>query len=280
MQDIIDSLAEKAAEGIEDETYIADDGLRYCKVCKEPRQQWIEILEMTRLLPVPCQCIKKEGEKRREQERKDRFEQLVRQLRYEGIKDSEYLKNTFDNDAEPSNQASLMARQYVRVWEKMHKDNVGILFTGGVGTGKTYLACSIANALIDNGVSCKVTSLPRIINELQGTWDKGGYIQRLNKFDLLVIDDFGTERGTEYGQEQVYNVIDNRMLSGKPIIVTSNLSIRDLSEPTDLASNRIYSRLLKMTPIRIYCNGENKRAKATQKNVDESMSILFGGGDV
>ena len=280
MQGIIDSLNDKASEGLEDVTYFGDDGLRHCNVCHEPRQQWIEILEKTRLLHVPCQCVKAEGEKRREREREENFKNHVLMLRQVGIRDSEYYKYTFLNDEYPTSQPSMMARQYVRVWEKMYRDNMGILFTGGVGTGKTYLACCIANDLIDLGVSCKVTSLPRIINELQGTWDKAGYIQRLNKFDLLVIDDFGTERGTEYGQEQVYNVIDNRLLSGKPVIVTTNLSIKDLMNPTDLTSNRIYSRLLKMTPIRIPCNGESKRAKATKETHDNSMSILFGGGNV
>ena len=278
MIDIINSMAAEASADLQNEAYLGDEGLMICNVCHEPRQAFIEILEQTRLLPVACSCIKAAGEKRREAERKERFDLLVKQLRDEGIRDSEYLTSTFANDLDPQSEASVMARQYVEQWKKMHSNNYGILFHGNVGAGKTYLACCIANALIDQGVSCKVTSLPRIINEIQGTWDKAGYIQRLLKFDLLVIDDFGTERGTEFGQEQVYNVIDNRLLSKKPILVTTNLTLHELQQPSDLVSSRIYSRLLKMTPIRIPCTGENKRARATEEIKDKSMDLLFGGG--
>ncbi len=54
------------------------------------------------------------------------------------------------------------------------------------------------------------------------------YIARLCRAPLLILDDFGMERGTEYGLEQVYNVIDSRYRSRKPLIVTSDLSLQDL----------------------------------------------------
>ena len=224
-------------------------------------------IEMTRLLPVPCSCIKKEGRKAQGARNNCEFDLLiVRQLRYEGIKDSEYLKTPLTMMRRPKQFQAIVDGK--AICESLGKDVQGQCWH------LIYWRCRYRQDLLGL-LNCQCTHRQRRLvqgdifaenhQQLQGTWDKGGYIQRLNKFDLLVIDDFGTERGTEYGQEQVYNVIDNRMLSGKPIIVTSNLSIRDLSEPTDLASNRIYSRLLKMTPIRIYCNGENKRAKATKK---------------
>ena len=63
---------------------------------------------------------------------------------------------------------------------------------------------------------------------------------------LLIIDDFGMERGTEYGLEQVYNVIDSRYRSRKPLIVTTNLTLEELQHPEDTAHARIYDRLLEM----------------------------------
>ena len=54
------------------------------------------------------------------------------------------------------------------------------------------------------------------------------------------------ERGTEYGLEQVFNVIDSRYRSGKPLIVTTNLTLDDLHNPEDTAHSRIYDRLLSM----------------------------------
>ena len=51
------------------------------------------------------------------------------------------------------------------------------------------------------------------------------------RYPLLILDDFGMERGTEYGLEQVFNVIDSRYRSGKPLIVTTNLTLDDLHNP-------------------------------------------------
>ena len=50
---------------------------------------------------------------------------------------------------------------------------------------------------------------------------------------LLILDDFGMERGTEYGLEQVYSVIDSRYRSGKPLIATTNLTLEELQHPQD-----------------------------------------------
>lgn len=91
------------------------------------------------------------------------------------------------------------------------------------------------------------------------------YITRLCRAPLLILDDFGMERGTEYSLEQVYNVIDSRYRSRRPLIVITNLSLQDLQHPQDTAHARIYDRLLEMcAPIRF--SGENfRRATARDK---------------
>ena len=77
------------------------------------------------------------------------------------------------------------------------------------------------------------------------------YISRLCRYPLLILDDFGMERGTEYGLEQVFNVIDSRYRSRKPLIVTTNLTLAELQHPKDTAHSRIYDRLLAMcAPVR------------------------------
>ncbi len=57
------------------------------------------------------------------------------------------------------------------------------------------------------------------------------YISRLCSFPLLIIDDFGMERAQNTGLEQVYNVIDSRYRSRKPLIVTTNLTLEELQQP-------------------------------------------------
>lgn len=92
--------------------------------------------------------------------------------------------------------------------------------------GKTYAACEVANALIDKGYPVLVTNFARITNTIQGMYEgKQDYIDSLNEFQLLVIDDLGAERESAYMQEMVYNIIDSRYRAGLPMIYTTNISI-------------------------------------------------------
>ena len=95
----------------------------------------------------------------------------------------------------------------------------------------------------------------------------------LDETGRLILDDFGMERGTEYGLEQVFNVIDSRYRSGKPLIVTTNLTLDDLRNPEDTAHSRIYDRLLSMcVPVRF--TGDNFRQETAQRKM-ESMKKLI-----
>ncbi len=98
-------------------------------------------------------------------------------------------------------------------------------------------------------------------------------ITRLCSFPLLILDDFGMERGTEYGLEQVYNVIDSRYRSGKPLIVTTNLTLEELQNPEDTAHARIYDHLTEMcTPVRI--TGENFRKAKAREKMEQLKTLL------
>ncbi len=81
------------------------------------------------------------------------------------------------------------------------------------------------------------------------------------------------ERGTEYGLKQVYNVIDSRYRSHRPLIVTTNLMLLELQNPADRAYQRIYDRVLAMcTPI--CCSGINFRKEQAQKNMEYLREML------
>lgn len=178
--------------------------------------------------------------------------------------DSGLCNWTFEND-NGKNPNMSRAKCYVDRWNKMCSENIGLLLWGEVGTGKSYFAACIANALVEQCVSVKMTNFATILNDLFSCDDKNEYINRLNESSLLIIDDLGIERDTEYALEQVYNIIDARYKSNKPLIVTTNLSLTELKHPVDTAHKRIYDRVLEMcVPIRF--NGENMRlSKAVNK---------------
>ena len=96
----------------------------------------------------------------------------------------------------------------------------------------------------------------------------------MNIYPLLILDDLGIERNSEFALEQVFNVIDSRYRSCKPLIVTTNLTLNELKNPSDLAHARIYDRVLeRCVPLRI--NNRNIR-KDNAKVQMERAKALFG----
>ena len=183
---------------------------------------------------------------------------------------------TFEKD-NGKNPVMKVARDYVSKWSDFASKNAGLVLWGDVGTGKTFFAACIANALVEQNVSVKMTNFSTILNDLFAESDKNKYLDRLNKHSLLIIDDLGIERGTEYALEQVYNVIDTLYKSGKPLIVTTNLTLDELKFPTDIPHKRIYDRVLGMC-VPVMFNGMNFRKEEAAAKM-EAAKKLFGMED-
>ena len=182
-------------------------------------------------------------------------------------------RNVFLEDYGQNPQMQL-AQRYVEHWPEMREKNVGLLLWGGVGTGKSYMAGCIANALMEQEVAVCMTNFARIMNELNNAFaGRNEVVDRLCGYPLLIIDDFGMERGTEYALEQIYNIIDSRYRSRKPLIVTTNLTLTELKNPQDTAHARIYDRLLELcTPIS--CTGPSMRKNIGQAKLDLLKTLL------
>ena len=183
---------------------------------------------------------------------------------------------TFEKD-NGKNPIMWVAKDYVSKWSDALSGNTGLVLWGDVGTGKTFFAACIANALVEQNVSVKMTNFSTILNDLFAESDKNKYLDRLNDHNLLIIDDLGIERGTEYALEQVYNVIDTRYKSGKPLIVTTNLTLDELKAPTDIPHKRIYDRVLGMC-VPVMFNGVNFRKEEAAAKM-EAAKKLFGMED-
>ena len=223
------------------------DGLIHCRKCGGARQTIITNpfhhgRDMVRC-PCPCQA---EAERRREEadQRRQRMNRIQRR-KAQGLQDRYLYDYTFAHD---NGQNPVMAKAcaYVEHWPEAFKKNVGLLLFGDVGTGKSFLAGCIANALLDQDVPVLMTNFPAILARLSGTFgaDRADFLASLGDYDLLIIDDLGVERGTEYALEQVFSIIDSRYRSGRPLIVTTNLKLDEIKHPPDLAHARIYDRIL------------------------------------
>lgn len=278
---IFDSLAAQSRNNYEEGDYIDNEGFLCCGKCHTRKQRDITLpafggqSERVVRVGIACECRKKELEAERAAEERRQFLQRMEVLRRDGITDPAHLKHTFENDDMRNPEVSKVCRKYVENWGDMMKDNIGILFYGGVGTGKSFLACCIANALLEKLVPVSVTNFPRILNRLQGfNEERQAFIDKLQRYKLLVIDDLGVERDTSYSVEQVYNVIDTRYRSGMPLIITTNLSMDDLKNPPSLAHARIYDRVLEMCPIRLKLVGESRRTAIANERRDKAKKLL------
>ena len=186
-----------------------------------------------------------------------------------------YIEQSNDKGYNPEMQK---AHDYVVHWSEMKAKSIGLLLWGDVGTGKSFFAGCIANALLEQGVPVLMTNFSRILNALSGLYseEKNQYIDSLNQYSLLIIDDLGIERSTEFALEQVFNVIDSRYRSKLPLIVTTNMTLEELKNPQDLTRSRIYDRVLeRCVPLRI--NNQNIRQRNAAESMKEARKILESG---
>lgn len=274
MNDFDSTIKRMTVTRLEPGDYTGEDGLLYCGKCRTPKQFRMEAPPLEgRLLPHPCRCEQERLDREAAEQEARRHRQAVADLKRRGFTDPAMRGWTFANDNGKCPQMK-HARFYVEHWDTMQEENIGYLLWGGVGTGKSYFAGCIANALMEQEVAVRMTNFALILNDLTASFEgRNEYIARLCRAPLLILDDFGMERGTEYGLEQVYNVIDSRYRSRRPLIVTTNLSLQDLQHPQDTAHARIYDRLLEMcAPIRF--SGENFRKATAQDKLARLKNLM------
>lgn len=278
MKNEINAVLENMTTTIpEPEDYTGEDGLLYCGKCRKPKEAYFApdkaaIFGRDRH-PAECDCQRAAREQRQAAEEHRRHVEAVENLKQRAFADSAMQQWTFENDNGRNPQTGI-ARRYAEHWEEMQAENIGCLFWGNVGNGKSYLAGCIANALMEKEISVRMTNFALILNDLAATFEgKNEYISNLCRYPLLILDDFGMERGTEYGLEQVYNVIDSRYRSEKPLIVTTNLSLDELNNPPDTAHKRIYDRVTEMcTPV--CCSGVNFRREKAQEKMERLKKLM------
>lgn len=272
---IFSNLEAKASNNIKvNEGDYEVDGLLYCGKCNTPKQCRVEIFGTVRTPFCICKCRQEELEAEEAERKRIEREQKIQKLRRMGFADSEMQKWNFAADDGENAKISKVAMNYVTNFAEMRKRNKGLLFYGTVGTGKTFYSACIVNALIDRGYPCLMTNFSRLVNTISGMYDgKQEYIDGLNRFDLLVIDDLASERDTEYMNEIVQTIVDSRYRAGLPTIITTNLTAEEIKNPADIRKQRTYSRLLEMChPVEV--EGKDRRRQKLKDDYQEINNLL------
>ena len=265
MNDAIDSLINSISEKapVAENTYMGEDGLQRCSVCNSKVETIIKHPFTNEERKVRCRCACKtemdEFKERQQQEDLERRKRIC-------FAESNMFNWTFANDDGKNAKISNAMKNYVKNFTEFKQQGKGLLLYGSVGTGKTFLAACIANALIEEGYSVLMTNFARLTNSIQGTFEgKNEIIDSLQRYTLLIIDDLGAERKSEYMQETVFSIIDARYRSGLPMIITTNLTAEELRQPQEVGYARIYDRILERC-FPVIVNGESRRNKAGKES--------------
>lgn len=259
--------------------YIGEDGLLMCGKCRTPKQHRLVAAGQQLVVPVMCECQKKAEEAEQERERMEKEMQCISKLRHNSLMDDKFRESTFETFHTKKDNARILklCKRYATGFEEMMEKNQGLLLYGDVGTGKTFAAACIANYLLDRGIPVVMTSFVKILELVQGFRgeEEERYIRRMNQAKLLIIDDLGAERSTEFAMEKVYNIIDSRYRAKKPLILTTNLTMADMKEATDIRYSRIYDRIFEICyPIGF--TGTSWRKGEAARRFNEMKQFLEG----
>lgn len=116
------------------------------------------------------------------------------------------------------------------------------MLTGAYGTGKTHLAAAIANRLMDNGVPVLFNTFGGHLNKLKLEFgnSKSNYLSMMQNIEMLMMDDIGKEQQTEWTRAITFEVLNYRYEHKLPVVMTTNLQSRQLSE---YLGGAVWSRL-------------------------------------
>lgn len=269
--------------------YYDSEGFLVCGKCHTRRQVEVNMPDLKAVpfdpkkkvrvkMPVSCRCRAERRYQEEQMLQQDKDMRAMEALKRQSLMDERLRDVSFDSFRKTNDNAYnlKLCLRYANHFDEMLAKNQGLLFYGGVGTGKTFAAACIANHLLNQRIPVIMTSFVKLLESMQGfSEDDSTLIARLNRAKLLIIDDLGAERSTDYALEKVYDIVDSRYRAKLPIILTTNLSMTELKESTDIRYTRIYDRIFEMCyPMQF--KGQSWRKVEAARRFDAMKNFLEG----
>lgn len=256
--------------------YRDEQGMLRCGVCGQRKEMLLEAEGFpSRIVPVICKCELDRIDRERVQEAARKAAERIDNLRKLGLSDPLYEAYSFAHDDRRDEKASDVARRYAAGFQDFLRNNIGLMFYGEVGVGKSFLAGCIANALIDKGIFALMSTIQGLVAEAGKKYgeNRDAVIRYVQDADLLILDDFGVERDTEYMAEQCYEIINARYKAQKPLIVTTNLSPAAMARENELSKRRIYERVMEMCQT-VRVEGSSRRMGIAKDKAKLARELL------
>jgi DNA replication protein DnaC len=187
-----------------------------------------------------------------------------------------YEECTFESyfPLNPSQEAALMFAR--RVADEYPNLDIGLLFMGTCGVGKTHLAVAILKALLDKGIPCLFYDFRDLLKQIQDSWNKEtqasemAILSSVYEAEVLVLDELGASKPTEWVKDTMTHVINKRYNDRKVTIFTSNY-LDQKQNPfdetlTERVGERLRSRLHEMCKV-VMLNGEDYRKTVKQAGI-------------
>ena len=223
-----------------------------------------------------CRCEREEEEREKRKEEAAKDMEKIQRLRNASLLDEKLRGATFGAfKVTKYNERNLkLCRRYAMKFDQMVEKDQGLIFWGSVGTGKSFAAACIANYLLDRKVPVVMTSFVKLLEVFQsGRDEETSILNRLGYAKLVIFDDLGAERGTDYALEKVYNIVDSRYRKSLPMILTTNLTIEDMKSEVDMRYRRIYDRVFE-TCYPMQFTGPSWRMKEASRRYKDMEELL------
>ncbi|SHJ13889.1 ATP-binding protein [Lutispora thermophila] len=163
-----------------------------------------------------------------------------------------YSSKSVDGGISPRENMEHIFMECIKYTKDFDRHNKNLLFIGRPGLGKTFLCNSIAKDLLDMGKSVIYQSAPDLVDlvrkykfDFDNEEAEDEALRDIYECDLLIIDDLGTELGTQFSGLVIYNILNKRLLENKKMIISTNLDVDEIIKTySERVSSRIFGNFL------------------------------------